>query len=453
MRTLWDASPGQISAYYIVVILFLLHALYKHRKDSLFILVIFIFFIGVFVYAGKSIQNAYRIVTVLYAIYLTKNIVREKTIAKDRFLILSFVVFSLIFLLSSFFNKDNFTLMFSQYSRYLLMFLFYFILSERIPNPIFQQKINRLLYHLILIQIILAIVKYIITGPMESIVGSLSYSGGAIAAVLPVLGFVFLWMYRQGILQKKDWIYILGLIFVGFVNYKRAIWFILPLFMGLFFFYVQRLAIKKYFLILVILIPSLIYLGVRLNPTLNSEQKMWGSFDLNYALNYAHSYSLGSQEEEGDQEISAGRGGAMNYLLAKLTSGDLTKTDIFGKGLNFMYVESAKDEESFLEEYKLNSRGSASGIFQSYVVFGFLGTFMTLIFVYSLLRRVRNRRLQIALICIFSWEFFFYVGVILREPALSFLLVYLIVYSNHLLLKPAEIRYKHEVLKHKYQSA
>lgn len=440
MRTIYDVASGQIVLYYIVVLIFFIYSLYKFRQDSFFVLIVLIFFIGLFVYAGKSVQNIYRIVTVLYALYLTQKTVRMKTLSSEPLIIVSFILFSITFLLSSFFNDDNFALMFSQFSRYLLVFLFYFILLQRIPSLISQYKINKLLFHLILIQIVLSIAKLLITGPMESIVGSLSYQGGAIAAVIPILGFAFLWMYRKGNLRKNDWFFILGLLFIGFVNYKRAIWFILPFFIGLFMFYVQRRKIKRYALILIILIPLLIYLGIRLNPTLNKEQKVWGSYDLKYTLNYAQEYSFGKQEAVGEKQIAIGRGGAMNYLFTKMINGELTKTDIFGKGLTLMYVEGAKNDEYFIEQFNINAIGSASGFFQSYVVFGFLGTLITLLFVFSLLRKVEKKRIQFALICIFFWEFFLYTGVMLREPALSFLFVYLIIYSNHLSLNPVQSR-------------
>ena len=95
------------------------------------------------------------------------------------------------------------------------------------------------MFHLLIVQIILSVAKLLTVGPMESIVGTLSYSGGAYASVYPMLGFSFLWMYREGVLSKKDWIIVLGLFLIGLVNYKRAVWFILPMFIFIFTFYVQ----------------------------------------------------------------------------------------------------------------------------------------------------------------------------------------------------------------------
>lgn len=430
MRSIWDASSGQLLIYYIIVLLFLLYSLYRYGKTPLFSLIIFLFFIGIFVYAGKNIQNIYRILTLLAAVYISKSALSAKTISANSFIFLIFIIYSFAFLLSSFIHQDNFTLTFSQYSRSVLMFLFYFILVRRLPNSDFQEKINKLIYYLIFLQIILSVVKFFVIGPMESIVSSLSFSGGAIATSFPLLGFVFLWMYRRGNFSNKDWLFILGLTFIGFVNYKRAIWFMMPFLIGLFMFYVQKRKVPRRMLLLIALIPVMVYLGVRLNPTLNREHKVWGSYDLNYAMNYAEEYSLGKEDVYGERKAGTGRVGAVTYLIDRIKDGNLDGADWFGRGLSMMYVEGAESEEYFLKFYGLNSIGSANGFFQSYVVFGITGAFITIVFALSFLTKIQNIRVRVAIMILFFWEYFFYTGVILREPALSFLLIYLIVYAN-----------------------
>jgi hypothetical protein len=293
----------------------------------------------------------------------------------------------------------------------------------------FRQKLNYVLFHLILVQIILAVLKFLLIGPMESIVSSLSYNGGAIATVFPLLAFTFLWMYRSGNFNRKDWLFVLGLLFIGYVNYKRAIWFVLPLFIWFIMVYVQKRNVRKFALLL--FVPFIIYLGIRLNPTLNKEQKVWGSFDINYAYNYAKEYSFGKKEDISTQNVGSGRGGATKLLFNKLFHGDISSVDLFGQGLELMYVEGAKDETEFTEKYSLNSIGAANGFFQFYVVFGFLGTLLTLIFVSSLIRKILNLRFRIIIAGLFVWEFFFYTGIILREPALSFLFVFLVINSRY----------------------
>lgn len=43
---------------------------------------------------------------------------------------------------------------------------------------------------------------------------------------IPILWFIVLWLYRKGQFSKWDWLYLLGLLFVGFTTGKRAVMFI-----------------------------------------------------------------------------------------------------------------------------------------------------------------------------------------------------------------------------------
>jgi hypothetical protein len=431
MNSIWDVSAERIQLFYLIVFIVFIYSLYRYRNNGLFVLVVFTFFLGLFVYLGKEIQNAYRILTVLFGLYLAQKTNSLSLISKHPFLTFSFFLFSVVFLLTSFYNGDGFNLLFSQYSRYFLLYIFFLILRKKMPNPLFREKMNQLFYFLILVQIILSIVKIIITGPMESIVGSLSFSGGSYAAIFPLLAFIFLWMYREGKFVKKDWVFILGLLFIGFVNYKRALWFMMPIVIGLFMFYVQKRKVPlRLLLISALLIPLIFYLGVRLNPTLNKEKKLWGNFDLGYVLDYTKEYSFGKEEDYSETKTGVGRGGASISLFRNLLTWNLTKEDWIGYGLTLMYVDAPIDDQYLKEMLNINSIGSASGFIQSYVVFGFLGVFVTLLYVISFLVQIKNNRIRYILIGIFCWEYFLYTGHILREPALSFLFIYMILYSN-----------------------
>jgi hypothetical protein len=439
MNSLWSVSESRIQLYYLIVIILFIYSLNRYRNNGLFILVVLTFFLGLFVYFGKNVQNGYRIITVIYGLYLAQKSNSFSLISKNQFVTFSFFLFSVLFLWISFYNNDSFNLIFSQYSRYFLIYLFFLILRKKMNNVAFIEKMNQLFYFLILVQIILSIAKFIITGPMESIVGSLSFSGGSYAAIFPLLAFILLWMYRKGIFLRKDWIFIVGLVFIGFVSYKRAIWFMMPLVIGLFMFYVQKKKVPlRVFLLSAILIPLIFYLGVRLNPTLNKELKVWGSFDLGYALDYTKEYSFGKDEGYSEAKTGVGRGGASINLFRNLLTGNLTKEDWIGYGLTLMYVNAPMDDEYLKELLNINSIGSASGFIQSYVVFGFLGVFVTLLYVFSFLVQIKNSRIRYILIVIFCWEYFLYTGAILREPALSFLLIYLILYSNMIWITPTQ---------------
>jgi hypothetical protein len=272
---------------------------------------------------------------------------------------------------------------------------------------------------------------------MESIVGSIGYSGGAMSTTFPLLGFMYLWVIRNGNFTKKDWYIVLGLLFIGFAGYKRAIWFIMPVLIAVFMFYVRQKKIPNRILFFsIFMIPFVFYFGIRLNPTLNKEQKVWGSFDLDYTINYTREYSFGKTNADSrteDEKIAFGRGGATISLINKISNFELDEKDWIGYGLNTMYVEGANNDQLFSERFKLNGIGAATGFFQNYVVSGFIGVFATLLFFISIVFQTKNKRMRYVLLGFVLWEYFFYTGVLFRETSLAFLLIYIILYSNQYL--------------------
>jgi hypothetical protein len=266
-------------------------------------------------------------------------------------------------------------------------------------------------------------------GPIESIVGSIGSQGGALATSFPIMAFMFLWLIRKGDLRSKDWFLTFGLMFIGFVSIKRAIWFILPIIVVLCVFYIpKRKVSNKILLFAMFAVPLIFYLGVRFNPTLNKEGRVGGVFDMNYAIDYAKDYMFGSAE---DIQPGTGRGGATYSLLHKLLHDELNTKDWFGHGLRFMY---ATDYEEFNElNLGISTKGAATGVFQNYVSGGYLGIFATVLLAFSILIKNKNYRFRLVLICFFFWEYFFYTGIILRESSLFFILIILIIYSQKVL--------------------
>lgn len=422
---LWEASGRQIRIYYLLVVFTFIYVLYKYRKQGFSILIILLFFNGLFAFYGKNLQNGYRIVLVILTLYWLFKTDPFKY-SNYRTIIISFIFFTLTFLFTSFKNDDYFFIIFSQYSRYFILFSLFFILKKYDYNEPFRIWLEKLVFELVLIQIVLSVAKYIIIGLTESIVGSIASQGGALATVFPMLGFMFIWLKKRGKFETRDWIFTFGLAFIGFLSLKRAIWFIMPILIALFMFYIPRrkIPLKAAFLSL-FFVPLVFYMGVRFNPTLNKERTLGGSFDLKYAYNYARDYMFGSKD---DNQIVHGRGGATLLVYNKFVSGDVTEKDWFGHGLRFMY---ATDYEEFNElGLGIDSKGAATGFFQTMVTNGYIGIIATVWFVFSLLFKTKNKRLRYVLLSFFCWEYFFYTGIILRELSLSFLLIYIVLFSD-----------------------
>jgi hypothetical protein len=91
----------------------------------------------------------------------------------------------------------------------------------------------------------------------------------------------------------------------------------------------------------------------------------------------------------------------------------------------------ATDYDEFADlGFDIDSKGSATGLFQNMITNGYLGIFATLLFSFSILSITKNKRLKYVLYIVFVWEYFFYTGSLLREQLLSTLLIYIVVFSE-----------------------
>jgi hypothetical protein len=416
--------------YYAFVFISFIYLTHKYGNDSLSFLIILIYYFGLFAYFGKKVENPYKILILILSVY---NALKFKVFTKrpKRKIFIPFFILTVFFISSIIINGDYFNLGASQYSRYVIPFCFYFIFNYYVyADPLKFQKFNSLFYELLLIQIILSLIKLFIFGLLESIVGSVYYVGGALATILPILGFIFIWTINNGIIEKKDWLFIVGLLIIPIASMKRAIWFVMPVVLFLFMVYIPKKKLNYKYLLIILMLPIILYFGIRLNPTLNKEGKTWGSFDLNYAIEYSLNYSFGKEDVIGNREEGQGRGGATIMLLNKLfTFNNFNIHDFFGFGLNEFYTKDYSDFD--VEKYGVNHKGAVTGFFQNYISTGYLGVISFLIYILILLFTVRHQRIRIALFLIFSWEYFFYPGVLFREPALSVLFVYILVYISY----------------------
>lgn len=422
----WGVSTVQIQTYYIFVFISFILLLYRYRSKTFALFIILIFYWGLFSYFGTSLFNYYKIgITLLTLFWLVKT----KSIQSNpdtNSVILSFLLFTFTFLLTAYINDDYFSIIFSQYSRYFILVAFFLIFFKFRENGQFKNYFDNVIFDLLLVQILLSIVKFLIMRTTESLVGSISSQGGAVAASLPILGFIFIWLMRGGKLERKDWLFTFGLMLIGFVSVKRAVWFILPIIIALLIYYVPRRRLSPKIAILsIIIVPLIFYLGVRLNSTLNREGKIWGSFDLEYVLEYAETYSFGNTGFTGS---GYGRGGATLLLYENFVNGRYSLNEVYGYGLRYMFTT---DYEQFQQlGFGLHNKGSAAGVFQTMVSNGYMGILFFLIFAVSVLWKTKNKRFRLVLILLFVWEYFFYTGIFFREPTLAILLVYLVVFSE-----------------------
>lgn len=430
-QSIWFATLPQLVLLYTVELATLVYLWRKYGANRVYILIILLFYPAIFAFLGTRANDAYKILVLLIAAWITIERGAVRFVERgDGLIAVAFLLFSFLYGISAYFSKDSPQIILSQYSRYLIAFCLWFLVRQELyESRDGEVTLRDFTYDVILMQIVITIGKFVIFRgrPIESIVGSISHIGGAAGTTIPVLGFIALWLYREGALNKKDWAFVAGLLLIGFMAGKRAVWFIVPAEIAAFTIYVPGIRIKRSFVASLVIAPLVLYFGVRLIPTLNPGNKVWGPFDIGYVFNYAVNYEFGNNRNDA---LAQGRGGAAGLVMAKYSSGQLDRQDWLGRGLAAMYGTSY-DQFNELDT-GINMKGAASGVFQTYVATGLLGVTATVLLALSILSRIRMRRLRWVIMAIVAWEYLLYTGLILRTPAFMFLIIYFIHYSNYL---------------------
>lgn len=422
-----------MSPYYVIVFLTFLYSIYNYKNNLIAVIIILCFYLGLASFFGKIIENPYKILIVTLTIYaFVKELLLFRISRKERIILLSFLFFSGSFFLSAYLNQTYLSLTFSQFGKYIVPFLLFFIFNNYSKyNSNKLGNLKKLLFFLLYIQVILTIAKLIFIGIAEATVGSIAFEGGGVATPLPILGFLLIWLEKKGDLSRKDWGKVLALLFISVVSIKRAIWFIMPIMVFLFMVYIPKKKIGKRIFLVLPLIPLIFYLGIRLNPTLNKENLVWGSYDLDFTINYALKYSFGDpQNLISNEGASGGRGGATLMLLNKFFyENEINSNDIFGYGLQSII---STDYETFdIDKFNVDSRGSVTGILRDYISIGFLGVFFFLFYMFSLVNFIEERRIKYVMSFFILWDYFFYSGLVFTIQALSVLILFFIVKANY----------------------
>lgn len=452
----------------IFVTMLLVYMLWKYRRDSLLVFLVMLFFPRVFIFMGKNVENLYKVSLLLMCLYTCwERKVWLRYTAKDLLYVLVFIVLSASFFYSTvFYSRDSWTIIFSQYARYLEIFLLWFLLKDAIFYRNEKDKILQFLYEVVILQIIISIFKLVIfRHQVEGLVGSFTISGGGIGTSFPVIGFYILYIYRKGIFKKLDWWLIVGLFLLGWTTGKRAVWIILPIIIMLFFSYVRGVRLNKYMILGLLAFPIMIYFGARLTPTLNPEHRVWGSFDLQHLYDYANIYQFGEEGIEGQREYiqepqqvtydggayglqneqieAAGRGNATIELF-KLIFGprSLTEQDIWGTGLSSFYSTTYEEFDKLPLTIHLSYKGAGTGFFQMYATLGIVGAILMTIFSLIPYFRIKHRRIKWVMMVFFLYDYFMYNATTCRDTYLVAMIFICIFSVNYECLRAKSERLK-----------
>ncbi len=421
--------------YYLVATVLMLVMLWNYRQNLLALLLILLAFSGTIAYWIPRGMQVINIVTVLLSTYLAIEKKLWTTFSCFRYLIASFMIFSLYFVLNNLLNHSESILMiFSQYSKYyvpfvcLLLFLYY-----AIKNALYLRYFNQLIGNILIIQACISVYKFWIFGGIffEGMVGTFgALKGGGIGTSFPLVALCWVAINSNMDIRKwKSWLFVAGLLLVGIAAGKRAVILLFPMLFLLLSVFVCKKKYSNRVWIVIAMAPLLFYLGVRLTPTFNPENKVWGSFDLEYMMNYTKEYSTGHVEE--GEEYKGRLGSAFSLWNILKDTDNYSNKILLGEGVGRAYssIEERKDYNQFGQDYNLNSRGDITGVLMLYIAIGIVGVILLIIYYVFLFRIVRYKRLRWVLFLLVMFDFIFYNSTMIRNPFVSTLMMFVIVYS------------------------
>jgi len=325
------------------------------------------------------------------------------------------LIFSLLFMIMFFWNYlySGVSVLWAgyQYYKYFMPIALYFGIKGLKLTIGQMDYYANLIIKLLRFQIVFSIVKLIIIGFRENIIGSASDTGGNIGITMAVCGVIIYWLLKNKEFKGNDWWFVFGLVIIPMASNKRAIWLLYPIILVvLVTHFISRQTLRKLSYAL-LLLPLMFYLGLRLNPSFNPQKKVWGSFDPQYATDFILSYT-GVSEEKRESDLAQGRLGSAIAVISSVASSPFETNNLLG----FSKARSGRlSYDSFdMEEYGLAYGTITSGIALMLLQYGWPATLFLLLVYINMISTIPDKRTRNVLIFFMLWDTFLYSGIVLN---------------------------------------
>lgn len=426
----------------------MLYVLYKAGLNKTGFLIILTFWSGLFQYlgeiAGAGIYHTYKIGLVVVAFSLSWRRILKITSNYDIKINVVFTLFSISFWVSYFIYHGDLLTILSQYLfKYGFIFLLYHYFKDIEYDKKKQSYTANLILLVLFIQVGLSIVKVLLIGVKtdiqiyEPVVGSMSSGGAGLAVVLPILALVFYWVWKEGSFKRKDWYIVMSFLIISFASAKRQPIVFFPLILYMLISLTRRkfkiFNLLKYTPLVIVLFIT----GVKLNPSFNPENRIWGSFDWDFLSRYMSEYYFGTSDINsvlsGNIDTGMGRGaGLVYYFYPNKMTLISTKEILFGKGL-YETATGAKGRFTGLySDYGLTHQGLMGNAGLLLYSIGYLGTILMVILAVTIIRKMKDKRIASIILFYFFWDFLFYYNQVLFSNQGAVIVFFIIFYSNFL---------------------
>ena len=322
--------------------------------------------------------------------------------------------------------------------------LYFVILLNENDSKVFS-SIKKIIVFFCLIQIPISLLFYFLYGQAEGNAGTLTISEGSISTIFPSIVIAYL---ISSYLFKRNSTYVILIILMiifSLIGEKRAIAVFVPMiFVVSYVFYSFKIRffspfkILTNFIFLTLFSMIIFYASIRLNPTLNKEGKIGGSFDISYFFDYANEYNkIGNKDDFSEMQRFEGLIYFTDFSLNRPTL-NLLFGDGAGKLISSRY--SANSDKNLMLEYYGVRYGGRMGFVWMIIQVGLIGTFIFLWIHFKILFKIYrskiNSELQITILSIgviFIADIFFYSSVFIEYFFIQSMYLFIIaLYNNEL---------------------
>lgn len=429
-----------VSLYFLFVFVGMLYTFYKVGVNRTSILLVLVFWEGLFDYIDSEIipglLSAYKIGIIFYVVSITwgkRNRFKNKADLAVNF---TFLLFTVSFWISYYFSGGVLLTILSQYLfKYTFLWISYHYLKDIIYDISKREYVKNVLLYILYVQIAVAVFKIILMGfKFEGLVGTMSYGGGGPAVVIPIMALIFYWLIQRGKFTKKDWIVIGLILIIAIASGKRQPIIIFPAILFFLFVFVSRtfklVRLLKYLVIALIVF----YVGVRMTPTITPEKKVGGSFDISFVSNYIKNYYFGKGEDRSFDSNGVGRGaGLFLYFLPERLTLESNNEILFGKGIYEVAIgKYGRFTAGGRSDYGIKHEGLIGEAGALIYSLGYMGLTLMLVFVSSIIFSMKNKNLAWIIFFYFLWDILLYYNQMVFFNSSALIVLIIIFYSNSL---------------------
>lgn len=390
------------------------------------------------------------------------------TTRKPHFPLIKYVIIFLIISFISFAISDVDIIQFLLFIRkYFLIIVIYILFSNINFNFNSRDKFLNFIIALFISQIFVNLIRFPITGQSEPYIGTMSVKAGSTTAIFALVAISFSFSAFLYLRQRLYLLITLGFFLFAIIGDKRVIIFFMPIIIAFVYIHFVKVNTNKQIFnfknlsIMLLLTLSIIYGTVRLLPTLNPENKIGGSFDLDYTINYIENYLNPGTKVLGSNFYGRGEAPIAVYNLLVNEYG-LSKF-LFGLGPGDIIMSKYSTPTSYLIDraeditvFKYDiGYGTRTGLIYTGLQVGLIGIIFYFIIIFKSISSPytnkynnisfqlnRNKILELGLYgakWIFVLDFFLYSRTFYESIPIILSVYYINYYLNNSLLQPNRI--------------